>query len=320
MTITRSKLIALTALAALLIGTVVFLAKTQKNRPAQTSPSANTETAPAPAAQIARETTPAARPTLPEEPADSSLDTNPLQQDLTTAQEQAAEETRQRIMQRLEDNLNQSGMNQIIAEQQRVLMLDQFSALAEKLNLSPEEAEYFFDLITERRMAQVEMGMKLMTGALTPEERSQLMEKVASQMALFNDEIDRFLNNAEDSEYFRYYEHTEQQRSAVRSMAAAAELGSDTEELLIKIMYDEANSAMSAFPKSQDGSLDPTQFSAQDIKDLEQLLIAKTPKVLQQGSSALSQEQLPLLESAYQQYITSLKNQLQMVQALFQSN
>ena len=108
--------------------------------------------------------------------------------------------------------------------------------------------------------------------------------------------------------------------AVVRSMAAVTELDNDTEELLVEIMYNEAGSVMNTFPHGEDGIPDATQLSELDITDLEQMLIEKTPEVLQQGAATLSPEQLPLLESAYQQYITALKNQLQMVQQLFQSN
>lgn len=320
----RSKITVLSAVGMLMGATGLFLGLrglNTKPEPPRTTPAHVSEAAPIRDVEAAQDSTPSAHPTPTEKPSNIPPQADNLaaqQQELEAAQEQAAEESRKRIMERLENNLNQHGMNQIIAEQQRVLMVDQFSDLARKLNLSPEEAQYFFDLITERQMVRVEMGMKLMTGALTPEERSQLIEKVVSGTALINEEIDRFLNNANDSEYFRYYEQTEHQRSAVRTIAA--ELDSDTEEELVNLLFNEANSVIDTFPQGEDGALDPTQLSLQDISDLEQMLIAKTPEVLQQGAATLSPAQLPQLESAYQQYISSLKNQLQMVHQLFQSN
>lgn len=241
----------------------------------------------------------------------------------TTPERKAIEtEQRQRLMRNLSENLAMPGMNRIIQKQQRVLMADQYRALIGTLGLNDKEKEYFLDLLTARQMYHVDMGMKLMTGMLSEDERNEMLKRFGTGIDEMNKEINWFLNNDTDSEYFQYYERTEGERSIVDSVSAQLSLagnplekGMDRE--LIAIMHEQ----LSAYPFSvnleENGEPVFSNFTSDNIDTFVNEMRNLRDPMMQEVAGVLTPEQLEVFAGSFDQYVAFYDQRLRMVQQLF---
>ena len=225
-------------------------------------------------------------------------------------------------MRNLSENLAMPGMSRIIRDQQRVLMTDQFRSLIETLGLNDREKEYLIDLLTARQMYHVDMGMKLMTGMLSDDERAELLKRVGEGIDEMNREIDWFLNNETDSEYFRYYERTEGERALVDSVSsrlsqAGHPLADGLDRELVAIMHEE----ISAYPFSvefeENGEPVFSRFTAENIDTFMTEMQALRDPLIQQATAVLTPEQLQVFARSFDQYTAFYDQRLRMVQQLF---
>jgi hypothetical protein len=236
-----------------------------------------------------------------------------------------AAEQRERMMRNVAENLAMPGMNEMIQQQQRVLMADKYRSFIKTLRLNPREEEYLMDLLTARQMLQVDFGMKLMTGMLSEEERLELMENLRSGMEEMDKEIDWFLNSDSDSEYYRYYDRTENERATVVSVGNAANqaghpLDDGVEEELVAILYDELNSYPFSVNLEEDGEPVFENFTDANIDTFLQELEQLRGPVFQQAASILDADQLEIFEKSYAQYVAIYEQRLRMMQQFFNSN
>jgi len=236
--------------------------------------------------------------------------------------EEIESEQKQRLMRNLEANLELPGMNRIIQEQQRVLMADQFSDLIETYGLNDQERDYFLDLLTARQMYHVDLGMKLMTGMLSEEERTELLQRVGAGIDEMNKEIDWFLNNAPDSEYFDYYERTEGERSIVESVSdQLTQSGSPLEEgmdrELIAIMHEQLSSYPFSVNLEENGEPVFQNFTSDNIDTFVREMQDLRDPMMQEAAEVLTPEQLEVFAGAFGQYVAFYDQRLRMVQQLF---
>lgn len=235
------------------------------------------------------------------------------------------EEQRERMMRNIADNLAMPGMNKIIQQQQRVLMADKYRSFIKTLGLNPKEEAYLMDLLTARQMLQVDFGMKLMTGMLSETERLELMESLGSGMGELDKEIDWFLNSGTDSDYFRYYDKTEGERTAVASLANAANLAGHSfddgvEEELVSILYDELTGYPFSVNLEENGEPVFENYTDANIDIFLQELEQLRDPVFQQASSILDPDQLAIFEQYYAQYVAFYEQRLRMAQQFFNSD
>jgi len=231
-------------------------------------------------------------------------------------------EQRERLMRNIEDNLAMPGMNQIIRDQQRVLMADKYGRLIETYQLNDEEAEYFMELLLGRQMLQVDMGMKLMTGMLSDDERDELLQQVDADMKAFEQEIDWFLNSEADSEYFSYFEQTESERAVVNAVvdhldSAGQPLAEGTDEELVAILFDELQSYPFSVSFEDNGVPDFSRFTDANISTFLQEMDGLRDPVLQQAAGILDPQQLDVFAGSFDQYIAQYDQRLRMVGQLF---
>jgi hypothetical protein len=241
------------------------------------------------------------------------------------AQDKIAAEQRERLMRNIAENLAMPGMNEIIQQQQRVLMADKYRSFIKTLGLNPREEEYLMDLLTARQMLQVDFGMKLMTGMLSEEERLELMDSLRSGMEKLDKEVDWFLNSEADSDYFRYYDKTEVERTTIGSVGTAANLAGHpfdegVEEDLVAILYDELTRYPFSVNLEENGEPVFENFTDANINTFVQELEQLRDPVFQQAASILDSDQLEIFETYYVQYITFYEQRLRMAQQFFNSN
>ncbi|MBN2163649.1 MAG: hypothetical protein JXR25_03615 [Pontiellaceae bacterium] len=229
---------------------------------------------------------------------------------------------KQRLMRNLSENLAMPGMSRMIQGQQRVLMVSQYGDLIETLGLNEEEAGYFVDLLTARQMFNVDMGMKLMTGMLSEEERKELLQRVGEGVNKVNDEIDWFLNNEVDSEYFDYYEQTEGERTLVGSLndrlsQAGLSLGDGVDKELIAILHEEISDYPFSVQFEEGGSPVFSRFTDGNIAIFIHEMQGLREPVLNEAAAVLSPAQLDVLSYSFGQYIEFYDQRFRMVQQFF---
>ncbi len=231
-------------------------------------------------------------------------------------------EQKQRLMRNLENNLSMPGMSQIIQDQQRVLMADQFRDLIEAYGLNDEEQDYFLDLLTARRMYEVDMGMKLMTGMLSEDERNELLARVGAGIDEMNKEIDWFLNSEKDSGYFNYYEQTEGERTFIGEVGAhLSQEGHPLEkgagEALVAIMHDEISNYPFSVQFEENGQPVFTRFTPGNIDTFVSEMQGLRDPIIQNASQVLNRQQLDLFANSFDRYVALYDQRLRMVQQLF---
>lgn len=231
-------------------------------------------------------------------------------------------EQRKRIMRKISENLANPGMKQILQKQQRVLMEDKYRELAEVFQLNGEESDYFMNLLTARQMLQVDMGMKLMAGVLSDEERAALMQETDKGINEINQAVESFLNNADDGAYFKYYEQTEAERAAVGSLRAelsqrGVPLEAGTEEWIVAVMHEELNQYPFSVRFEEDNQSDFSRFTDENIGRYVEEMGALGIPVRERVSQVLSADQLVVFESAYDGYVVAHEQRLLMIQQFF---
>ncbi|NLX26852.1 MAG: hypothetical protein GXY61_12995 [Lentisphaerae bacterium] len=232
-------------------------------------------------------------------------------------------EHKERLMRNISQSLKSPGVSQAIMRDQRILVSNTFNDLIEAYNLNPEEKEYFLDLLTARRVLQEDLKIRLMTGMLTEEERGLLLQEITAETDALDAEIDWFLNNDLDSQYFRYYERTGHERLFVDSInkklqQSDAALEEGGKERLVEMLYDE----ITTYPRftvdfEKDGVPVFSEYTPEKIDTfLNEMQGLRTP-ISARASQILPPEQAELLSRAFDEYISYYEEELRTVQQLF---
>ncbi len=138
--------------------------------------------------------------------------------------------------------MDNPAMKETMAAQQRATLDAQYQRLYENLNLEGEELEHFQKLLTDAQMVIMENGMKMMSPDITPESRRKLGEFIGASQEDLKTSVREFLNDDDDFDYYNFYTDTLGERMAMnglRSTLPGEPLDTDTEESLVKLMYDE---------------------------------------------------------------------------------
>lgn len=232
-------------------------------------------------------------------------------------------EHKERLMRNISQSLESPGMSQAIMRDQRILVSNKFSDLIDAYDFNPAEKEYFLELLTARGMRQEELKIRLMTGMLTEEEREHLLQEISTETDALDAEIDWFLNNALDSQYFRYYEKTGHERLFVDSInkklqQSDAALEEGVKEKLVEMLYEE----ITTYPRftvdfEKDGVSVFSEYTPEKIDTfLYEMQGLKTP-ISAKAAQILSPEQAELLSRAFDEYISYYEEELRTVQQLF---
>ena len=159
----------------------------------------------------------------------------------------AEKEAGQRMMKNVAAMMDENPtMNKIVEASQRGVIGALYSDLVEYLNLNAEESRYFMDLLMQRQMKNVELGMKMMSGQLSEEEQASLMEDVKLTTTTVKDEMKNFLNSEQDFAEFEFYEKTIGERMMLSQVDAKlagtdSALSESSYNEVLKIMHEERN-------------------------------------------------------------------------------
>ncbi|MBN2702801.1 MAG: hypothetical protein JXR23_01185 [Pontiellaceae bacterium] len=230
---------------------------------------------------------------------------------------------KERLMRNISQSLESPGMSQAIMRDQRILVSNKFNDLIEAYDLNPAETEYFLDLLTARRMLQEDLKIRLMTGMLTEDERGLLLQEITAETDALDAEIDWFLNNDLDSQYFRYYERTGHERLFVDSInkklqQSDAALDEGVKEQLVSMLYNEITTYQPfTVDFEKDGLPVFSEYTPEKIDIFLNEMQGLRAPISMRAAQILPPEQAQLLSGAFDEYVSYYEQELRTVQQLF---
>ncbi|MFC1587773.1 hypothetical protein ACFL54_05640 [Planctomycetota bacterium] len=157
-------------------------------------------------------------------------------------------------------------MMKMIREQQKPVIKMMFGDLWEKLNLSEEDEEELMDILLNRQMLNVDLGMKLMGGKLSDEEKELITEQLKQAQEEARAVIQNFLG---DGNYpvFQDYEATLGERMIVTQFSSGLTepLDSTRKEQIIQVMNDEKKNYNFVTSFGDQNNMDMSRFSKKNV-------------------------------------------------------
>jgi hypothetical protein len=144
------------------------------------------------------------------------------------------------------------GLQNLFASQATAVIKMTYGDLISRLNLSPEESDYFQKLLLDKQMVQQNLGMQMMNPTLTADERAALRQQIIQGMTDDDSKIQDFLNSSDDYAYYQTYSQQEPERMEVGMFESS--LGGDdtldpaTSDALATLM----NSTRQSYPFTVD--------------------------------------------------------------------
>lgn len=265
-------------------------------------------------------------------PADTIATESPEEKPVVVAQavaEESAEvdpntveetlKSHQRIMSSIAKMQDNPTMNKVLEASQRGTIGALYSDLIEYLDMDSDESKYFMDLLMYRQMANVDFGMKLMSGQMSEEEKQQMAEHIGEVHDETYEQMKTFLNSEEDFEEFEYYEKTMNERMALSQMdqtlaGTEDELSDESYRELLDMMHEESkNFEWSTDLHEQENSdVSAQRFSPDNMKKHTDDVYSLVEDILTKADGMLSSVQLEAFKASLMQTTDMQVAQLQM--------
>lgn len=187
----------------------------------------------------------------------------------------------------------------MIRETQRVMLDQMYGPLVKKLNLTPEEADQFKDLIADNMMKATEKAGSLFGDSAT--NRTERLKGLAEEQKAFEEQVRGFLG---ETRYARYqdYQQTVNERAQLNQFqqqygGGENALSEQQTERLLAIMKEEKQSvaatAGQASPGAgQDAANMEAMFSSDATEKLMQTQESINQRVYERAREVLSENQL----------------------------
>lgn len=202
------------------------------------------------------------------------------------------------------DMMKNPTMNKAVIASQRGVIGAMYEDFIDYLNLTPEEADYFIDLIMYR---QIKLLNLMSAGDISADERAKLNQELLTADVLFKDNMDNFLNNPEDFAEWLYYEKTHGERMMLSQVdqilsGTEAALPDETYKSVLDMMYSEKQKFLS------DDLLDPTNVDSKPERYSQDKLLTYANETKQLNREILTQAEQMLSKEQYAAFATSLKS------------
>ncbi len=208
-------------------------------------------------------------------------------------------------------------MRDMIKQQQKTVlasMVDKnYADLIKGLQLTPEQADYFKELMAKKMAVGADLGIEMMGGDLTPEQRQELMQRIKDSTQAVTDEIKQFLGT-ENYATYEAYEKTVPDRMAIsgfRDQLAGTDfaLTADQEASLVQAMSQERQNFKFTTDFSDQNDFSPDMFS-KFTEERVNLFFEEQDRLNQ---LYLARAQTILSPDQFQSYQKSLKAQQDMM-------
>jgi hypothetical protein len=114
-------------------------------------------------------------------------------------------------------------MREVLARSQKQTLQRRFSDLMDQLGLSPADRARFIDVLAEKQMNSIELGMKMMGGTQTAEESAATVQQMKDAVAAGDAKIRDFFG-ADATSYAAYQDYVAQQPVRTQLTAFSASL------------------------------------------------------------------------------------------------
>lgn len=213
----------------------------------------------------------------------------------------------QRIMSSLANMRDNPTMNKVIEASQRGTMSALYSDLVEYLNLNPDEAKYFVDLLMFRQMENVDFGMKLMSGQLSPEEKQEMAAHLKEVNKEMKEQMKAFLNNPDDYDEFEYYEKTMNERMALSQLdqklsAIEQPLTDESYRSLLDMMHNEREdfSWSTDLHDQEKSDISAERFSEENMQKHTEDINGLNEQIFEAAVNMLTPEQFEAFKASLQ--------------------
>ena len=212
-----------------------------------------------------------------------------------TAPAEEKESAGRRMMSSMAKMMENPTMNKVMEASQRGAIGALYSDLIEYLDFDAEETEYFMDLLMFRQMKQMDLGMKMMTGDMSEEEKKTLGEELKEASETVKTEMEKFLNSPEDFDEFEFYEKTMGERMMLSSMdqklaGSDAELSEETYREVLDMMHEEKKNFdfSSDLHDEENSDLSPERFSKENLESFGNDMDELNKAIIEQAQNILT--------------------------------
>lgn len=186
----------------------------------------------------------------------------------------------------------------MIRETQRVMLDQMYGPLVKKLNLTPEQADQFKDLLADNMMKATERAGSLFGHSAT--NRTERLAKLAEEQKAFEEQVRGFLGETGYAQY-QDYQLTVSERTQLNQFqqqyAGENALSEQQTEQLLAIMKEEKQHVTAAAGQplhgsSQDAANMEAMFSSDGTAKLMQMQESINQRVYERSKEVLSENQL----------------------------
>jgi hypothetical protein len=218
------------------------------------------------------------------------------------------------------DMMKNPAMKEIVRSQQKAVLDMTYQAMFDALDLTDEQEAQLKDLLLEKQMAQMELGLEMMNGDLTEEQQEDLTARMEAATAEYDKAIREILGD-EDYEWYEAYEETKNERMQLmmfnQSLAADNRLTVEQQDALTLAMFSARSEFKSLSDLQNPNTVDPSQFNPEQINRILADMQAVYEQYLTRAESILTPQQLEQFRAFLDQQRGMQEMGLRMMQRMF---
>ena len=205
-------------------------------------------------------------------------------------------------MAQLAEMMKTPAMRDMITAQQKQAVEMNFGDLIKHFNLSPAERDQFVKLLTERQLNQMDIGLKIMGGNLTADDRAALGQQSKDANAATDAQIQQFLNDDADYAYYQTYVQQQPERMQLSTLntqltKAGIPLDPSQTDNLASVMYDARKNFKFTTDYSDPTALtSPNALTEQSVQTYEQQKEQLDSQIVEQVTPLLTPDQLDIFK------------------------
>jgi hypothetical protein len=212
-------------------------------------------------------------------------------------------------------------MKEMIRQNQKTALDMLYGDIFDDLMLTDEEMEGFKDLLVEKQMAIMELGIPLMKGDMEEEEQKAIEEKLKEAQAKIDDEIKQLLGEARYEQFEDYNKNISdrmalgQYKSRLKTMGAEP-LEKRQEEELLQVLKEEREKADYVADFADQSNLDMSRFTDENVNKYLAEREAMVGRVLERSETILTHEQLGAYKASMESLLKMERMQMEMAAKL----
>lgn len=216
---------------------------------------------------------PAAR-TYPQQDSGAQFNPQPLSNssfDTLPAQQPTPANSDKNLNAKLNDLMQDPTMRNMMDNQIRTTLDMMYGELYEDLHLKPEQKKALADLLAERTMGMMDMGLSAMSNPNLSEAEQQDQVAAIQAKAEESEHAIRHMLGAEGYKKYEHYEDTNMARQQVKTMAEQLErrgkgLSKARQKEIVETLFEQSNKRQSLRDLNDRKNFDPSKLTADNLK------------------------------------------------------